>query len=311
MRQLAQPLPTEIRAEEVRILAPRHGSPPRLNDFIARMEQSLSSDSSWIDEAPTPPASPPPPPRTIILGSPNVSKLVDQANGFATSAPKRRKVEIGREDVGPHGPSYSRPVLTVYDTLVRMMQEGVYTRARHVDRANGFANPAPQRRHSAIEGTRPRPHVSNHRHPSPPLPSHPPTQPSHLTRANLLPWFSAQGIDLRPKEAQVLDAFLARRYESPPLEPAPGFTPPRILITPPTSPPLIRAPTPEERVQITIASMLAERENPLLEPLRSQLFMLEQAGLGDMATEFHGGVSSLGFLRGWSSRGGMVCGAMR
>jgi hypothetical protein len=299
VQQLAQLPPTQIRPEEVSIVAPRHGSPLRLNNFIARMEQSLSSDSSWIDEAPTPPASPPPPPRTIVLGSPNVSQLIDQANGFATSAPKRRKVEIGREDSGPHIPSCSRPVLTVYDTLVRMVQDGVYARAQDVDRANGFAPPPPQRQYSAIEGTAPRPHVSNHRHPSPPLPAHPPAQPSYLTRANLLPWFSAQGIDLRPEEAQVLDAFLAQRYESTPLEPAPGFTPPRILITPPTTPPLIRAPSPE-RVQITIASMLAERENPLLEPLRSQLFMLEQAGLGDM--EFDGGVATelMGVCPFWS-----------
>jgi len=287
MQQLAQLPPTQIRPEEVSIVAPRHGSPPRLNDFIARMEQSLSSDSSWVDEAPTPPALPPlSPPRTIILGSPNVSKVVDQANGFATSAPKRRKVEIGREDSGPHGPSYSRPELTVYDTLVRMVQDGVYARAQDVDRANGFFSCAAN---IATATAEPRPHLSNHRHPSPPLPAHPPAQPSYLTRANLLPWFSAQGIDLRPEEAQVLDAFLAQRYESAP-SPAPGFTPPRILITPPTTPPPIRARTPEERVQITIASMLAERENPLLEPLRSQLFMLEQAGLGDM--EFDGGVAT-------------------
>jgi len=227
MQQLAQLPPTQIRPEEVSIVAPRHGSPPRLNNFIARMEQSLSSDSSWIDEAPTPPALPPlSPPRTIILGSPNVSKVVDQANGFATSAPKRRKVEIGREDVGPHVPNYGRPELTVYDTLVRMVQEGVYARAQDVDRANGFAPPPPQRQYSAIEGTAPRPHLSNHRHPSPPLPEHPPAQPSYLTRANLLPWFSAQGIDLRPEEAQVLDAFLAQRYESPPPRASAGLHPP-------------------------------------------------------------------------------------
>jgi len=294
VQPLAQLPPTQIRPAEVSIVAPRHGSPPRLNNFIARMEQSLSSDSSWMDEAPTPPALPPlSSPRTIILGSPNVSKVVDQANGFATSAPKRRKVEIGREDSGPHGPSCSRPVLTVYDTLVRMVHDGIYARAQHGDRARRLVSRATERRNIETEGTRPRPHLSNHRHPSPPPPpDHPAAQPSDLTRANLRPWFSAQGIDLRPEEAQVLDAFLARRYGSPPLEPAPGFTPPRILITPPTTPPPIRAPTPtpEERVQITIASMLAERENPLLEPLRSRLFMLEQAGLGDM--EFDGGVAT-------------------
>lgn len=322
-RAITDASPARTPREEVSIVAPRRGSLPRLHGFIARMEESLSSDVSWVDEAPTPPSSP----KTIILGSPNASSLVDNANGFATSAPKRRKIEIEieREDVSPHVPGSSRPELTLYDSLVQMRQ----ARAQHVDRANRFVSCGanPQEIQPATAGARP--HVPrNDRHPSsPPPPAQasdltranvvpwfaaqgvelrpeeaqvldaflarryegppspapaftPPSTPPYLTRANLVPWFSAQGVELSPEEAQVLDDFLARRYESPP-SPAPAFPPPRALGTPPSTP---------ERRQITIASMLAERENPLLEPLRSRLFLLEQAGLGDM--DFDGGVAT-------------------
>lgn len=309
-------------AEEVSIVAPRHGSPPRLNSFIARMEESLSSDSSWINEAPTlpitPPTTPPnspspvlgspsPPLRTFILALPRAAEVIDQANGFATSAPERRKVVIRRKGSRP---SDSRPVLTVYDTLVRMRQDAIDAQASHVDCANGSVSRPAERRGTA----EPRPHGPNHRHPSPAaFHEPPPAQLSLLTRANIVPWFSAQGIDLRPEETQVLDEFLASREDSPASPPSPPWanpflTPSQSPATPPwSSPPRIRAaevspsPSPPPRQQITIASMLAVRENPLLEPLRSQLFMLEQAGLGDM--EFDGGVATelCGICPFWSS----------
>lgn len=260
-RAITEASPDRTQLEEVSIVAPRRGSPPRLHDFIARMEESLSSDLSWVDEAPTPPTSPPPPsPETIILGSPNASWLVENANGFATSAPKRRKIEIEREDVGPHVPSSSPPVLTLYDELVQMRQARVNAQAQHVDRANRFVSCGANPQEIQPEMAAPRPH--NHRHPSPPPP---PAQAPDLTRANVVPWFAAQGVELRPEEAQVLDDFLARRYESAP------------------------SPAPESR-RITVASTLAERQNPLLEPLRSRLFLLEQAGLGDM--DFDGGLAT-------------------
>lgn len=72
----------------------------------------------------------------------------------------------------------------------------------------------------------------------------------------------------------MLDDFLARRYEAPP--------------SPPSTPPVRVVPSPSPSPRITIAEVLAKRENPLLEPLRSRLFMLVEAGVGD--TEFDGGL---------------------
>lgn len=219
---------------ETSLISPRRGSPPRLNDFIARMEQSLSSGSSRVGEGLTPPSSPPSPADPRILSSPNASGLVDHANGFATSASKRRKVE-----------RVPRPETTLYDDLARRRQ------AQPVRCAYGAC--------SCGANTQ----VEN---PSPSL------REQDLTRANLLPWYAARGIELRPEEAGVLNDFLARRYEAPP--------------SPPSTPPMrvVRSPSPSPR--ITIAEVLAQRENPLLEPLRSRLFMLEEAGVGDM--EFDG-----------------------